>query len=108
MPRFSSFAEFWPYYLAQHGNPATRGWHYAGLALTSALLLAGWLAQTWALALAAPLAGYGLSWLGHGIAEGNRPATFRHPLWSLKGDFRMAALALTGRLGAELAKYGLG
>ncbi len=41
------------------------------------------------------------------MVEGNRPATFTHPRWSLRGDFRMAALALSGKLDAELAKHGI-
>lgn len=104
-PRFPSFAAFWPYYLAQHRNPSTRIWHFAGLALAALLLALALVTGNWIWALAAPLAGYVLSWTGHWIAEGNRPATFKHPLWSLRGDFRMAALALTGRLENELARH---
>ena len=104
-PEFSSFSAFWPHYLAQHRRAQTRAWHYAGLALALALFIVAGATASWAFAMAAPFAGYALSWLGHGIAERNMPATFRHPLWSLIGDFRMAGLALTGRLKGELAKY---
>lgn len=104
---FPSFAAFWPYYLAQHRSPSTRAWHFAGLALAALLLALAAIMQTWLWALAAPIAGYALSWTGRAIGLGNRPATFMHPLWSLRGDFRMAALALSGKLDAELAKHGL-
>ena len=36
-PRFTTFAAFWPYYLAQHADRKTRACHYAGLALAVAL-----------------------------------------------------------------------
>ncbi|MNX05901.1 hypothetical protein D3C86_355280 [compost metagenome] len=96
--RFKGFEEFWPYYLEQHRHPVSRACHLAGTTL--ALLCIGLaLTTSPAWALAAPLGGYGLAWLGHFAFEHNRPATFRHPLWSLRADFRMFRLMLTGRLG---------
>jgi hypothetical protein len=45
-----------------------------------------------------PVFGYGFAWLGHFVFEKNRPATFRHPLYSLLGDFAMFRDMLTGRI----------
>ncbi|MFA7542333.1 MAG: DUF962 domain-containing protein, partial [Lysobacterales bacterium] len=44
------------------------------------------------------LAGYGFAWIGHFVFEKNRPATFRHPLYSLIGDWVMFKDMLTGRI----------
>jgi hypothetical protein len=54
--------------------------------------------------LAVPIAGYGPAWVGHFGVERNRPATFSYFLWSLRGDARMFARMLRGRMGAELEK----
>ncbi|NKC29585.1 DUF962 domain-containing protein [Falsiroseomonas selenitidurans] len=106
-PRFPGYADFWLYYLRQHARPRTRLVHgagtLAGLALLGWAVLAG---QPW-LAAAAVLVGYGAAWASHLFIEGNRPATFGHPLWSLASDLRMAWLMLTGGLTAELRRAGV-
>jgi hypothetical protein len=96
--RFASFAEFYPYYLAEHAHPASRRLHFIGTWLV--LLTAGvaaWLREPWLLLLL-PVVGYGFAWAGHFFFEHNRPATFSHPLYSLAGDWVMWKDIMTGKV----------
>jgi hypothetical protein len=99
-----SFEEFWPHYVHAHRNPVNRALHYAGTTavLGTVATAAVTLNPLWL--LAAPVVGYGPAWVGHFVFERNKPATFRHPLWSLRGDFKMYFLALRGKMGAELER----
>lgn len=105
--RFSTFADFWPYYLREHSLPATRALHYIGTSLVVALASALVVTGNWLLLAAMPIAGYAFAWAAHFAVERNRPATFQYPLWSLAADFKMWALALMGRLGPELDRAGI-
>ena len=100
-PELKSFEEFWPYYVAQHMRPSTRACHILGTTLVLGSLAAAAFVSPWWL-LVMPVAGYAPAWIGHFGFEKNKPATFTYPLWSLRGDFRMYGLTLTGRMGPEL------
>lgn len=98
MARFSSFAQFYPYYLQEHRNRTCRRLHFFGsLGVLGCLFMAFW-QQQWGWAVAALICGYGFAWIGHFFFEKNRPATFSHPLYSLTGDWVMFADILRGRL----------
>ena len=105
--KLQKYADFWPYYLGEHGKPATRGLHYFGTSLGLALLAAAIVAGNWWLLLVALISGYLFAWIGHYFVEHNRPATFTYPFWSLISDFRMYGYWLTGRLGGELERLQL-
>lgn len=96
--RFTSFAEFYPYYLQEHSNDVCRRLHYAGSLLVLGILAFAIFTQQWLWLLALPVAGYGFAWVGHFVFEKNRPATFKHPLYSLIGDFAMYRDMLRGKV----------
>jgi hypothetical protein len=96
--QFSSFGDFYHFYLGEHRKFGTRFLHFLG---TSFFLLFLGLAISkgngW-LVCCGVMAAYGLAWFSHFFIEKNRPATFRYPFYSLAGDFRMFFELLTGRL----------
>jgi len=92
------FEHFYRFYLAEHSNRVSRRLHFVGTALVLVMVVATLATlNPWWL-LCTPIAGYGFAWAGHLFFERNRPATFRHPIYSLMGDFRMFRDMLTGRL----------
>ena len=101
MSRFTSFREFYPFYLSEHRDPTCRKLHFAGSTLVLAVIGAAILTRNPWWLLLAPLAGYGCAWVGHFAFEKNRPATFTYPAWSLAGDWVMYWQLLTGRIRFE-------
>ncbi|WGL16937.1 DUF962 domain-containing protein [Microbulbifer bruguierae] len=97
-PRFTSFKEFYPFYLGEHSNLTCRRLHFVGTALVIGLLITAVTTQKWLLLAALPVAGYGFAWVGHFFFEHNRPATFKNPLYSLWGDFVMFKDILLGKI----------
>jgi hypothetical protein len=98
-PAYSSFREFYPFYLGEHADPTCRRLHFVGSALIVVLvgLVVARVLSPWAL-LGIPVIGYGFAWVGHFFFEHNKPATFTHPFYSLLGDWVMFKDMLTGRI----------
>ena len=98
MHKYRSFAEFYPFYLSEHSARTTKRLHFLGsmlgLMCVALVLVTG---NAWWL-LIGLLIGYGLAWFAHFVFEKNRPATFRQPLYSFMGDWRMFWDILTGRI----------
>jgi hypothetical protein len=82
--KFTSFSEFYPFYLSEHSHQTSRRLHFVGTSI--------------ALVLAAFVQGYAFAWIGHFFFEHNRPATFKYPFYSFAGDLRMWADILIGKI----------
>ena len=95
---FANFHDFYRFYLSEHQHPVSRRLHFAGTTLVLIILIAAIVTGSWQLLWLLPIAGYGCAWIGHFFFEKNRPATFRHPFYSLLGDFVMFRDILRGRI----------
>jgi len=95
---FTSFADFYPFYLSEHSNRTCRRLHFIGstLALTCLVMLVA--TASWWWLLAGLVAGYGFAWVGHFGFEKNRPASFKRPLYSFMGDWAMYRDIWLGRI----------
>ena len=96
--RFTSFRDFYPFYLSEHQHRTCRRLHFVGSTLVLALLVLSLSTQMWMLLWLLPIVGYGFAWLGHFKFEHNKPATFRYPLYSFMGDWVMYKDILLGRI----------
>jgi len=96
--RFTSFSEFYPYYLSEHRNSTCRSLHYIGSSIGLGVLLFSLTSGNFQYIPMALVAGYAFAWIGHFFFEHNKPATFRYPLWSFMGDWVMLKDFLLGRI----------
>lgn len=95
---FKSFSDFYPFYLSEHSKSLTKLFHFIGTLLVSILFLLYVYTFDLVYAYLMPLCGYGLAWFSHFFIEKNNPATFKHPLYSLRADFVMFFHILIGRI----------
>jgi hypothetical protein len=95
---FASFAEFYPFYLSEHRNTVSRRLHFVGSLGVIGCLAMALATGHWLWLPVAVVCGYGFAWVGHFFFEKNRPATFRHPLYSLMGDWVMFKDICVGKI----------
>lgn len=93
-----SFKDFYPFYLSEHLDKTNRILHFIGTSLLLCVLAYALITRQYVLIWLCPLLGYGFAWVGHFIFEKNRPATFKHPFYSLMGDFVMFWQLLTRKI----------
>jgi hypothetical protein len=97
MERYKSFEDFYPYYIAEHDHKYTKLMHFIGTSISIYFLIKFILSFNFLFILYALLAGYGFAWVGHFFIEKNKPATFKYPFYSLKGDYKMYLEILQGK-----------
>lgn len=95
---FNSFSEFYPFYLHEHQNRTNKRLHFIGTTFVILVLLFVLFTQQFKYLFLCPLIGYGFAWVGHFFFELNKPATFKYPVYSLIGDFRMWFDILSGKI----------
>lgn len=93
-----TFEDFWPFYLKEHSCPKNRRLHFIGTFIIHMILLYVFATAEFKVLLLIPFVGYGFAWAGHYLLEKNRPATFKYPIWSLMGDFKMFYLMLQKKI----------
>ena len=94
---FSDFEDFFPWYLSRHSRRATRWFHFAGTHAGALCAAAGMVRRRPELVAGLPVISYSVAWFSHFVIEKNNPATFGHPLWSLRADVRMLSMMWQGR-----------
>jgi hypothetical protein len=95
---YTSFKDFYPFYLSQHANRTSRRLHVIGTSLGTTMLITAAVTMQPHLVLYALLCGYGFAWVGHFFFEKNKPATFKYPFYSLRGDYVMLKDIATGKI----------
>lgn len=86
---FTSFAQFYPFYLGEHSNRNCRRLHFVGSTLTLVCVALFLSTGRPIYLLYGLLCGYGFAWVGHFGFEKNKPASFKRPLYSFLGDWAM-------------------
>jgi hypothetical protein len=97
MERYKSFEDFYPYYISEHDHKYTKLMHFIGTSISTYFLIKFILSFNFLFILYALLSGYGFAWVGHFYIEKNKPATFKYPFYSLKGDYKMYLEILQGK-----------
>ena len=95
---FTSFRAFYPYYLGEHRDRTCRRLHFVGTSFALGFIVLAIIRGEARWLLAALASGYAFAWVGHFFFEKNRPATFKHPIYSFAGDWVMYRDMLLGRI----------
>ena len=95
--KFSSFSEFYPYYLEEHKNKTTKLFHFIGSLFFLFFLISFCIDFEIKKIAYAFLSAYGMAWFSHFFVEKNKPATFYYPIYSFMGDCLMFVEIIAGK-----------
>jgi len=96
--KYQTFAEFYPFYLAEHSNRICRRLNVIGSVLVVVTLAYAITIRSWWLLLLCPIFGYGFGWVGHAFFEKNVPTTSSYPVYSFCAYWVMIKDTFWGRL----------
>lgn len=92
---YKTFKDFYPFYLGEHANRTNKRLHIIGTSLVLIIFIYSLIFSIRTMFLM-PFVGYGFAWIGHFFFEKNKPASFKHPFYSLIGDFKMWFEVISG------------
>ena len=101
-PKFANYEEFYQFYLCEHSQPSTKLFHFVG---TFNFLVFVWiLLNVKATSTKVRILIFGMmqaapfSLLSHFFIQGNKPATFKYPIYSPVSDFVLFADTWLGKV----------
>jgi hypothetical protein len=100
----ATFEEFWPEYVRAHSNKLNRTLHVIGMSLALACIAAAIVKKRPWLLVFAPMFAYGFAWCGHFFVENNLPASFSHPLYSLRAGALLFWKTICGEMDDEVKR----
>lgn len=96
---YKDFKSFYAYYLKEHQKPGTRITHFIGTSLFFIWVFLAIANLNFWYFLYGIITAYFFAWVGHFFIEKNKPATFKYPWMSLKGDFKLYFQIWSGKEG---------
>ena len=96
--QYTSFREFYPFYLDEHQNRTCKLLHFIGTWFGLGFFITALVTGNLWWVLGGFVAGYAFAWVGHFFFEKNRPATFTYPFYSFMGDWVMWKDIMTGKV----------
>ena len=96
--KFTSFKDFYPYYLSEHKLRINKILHAIGSLIGLSFLIYVLCIGKYKLILVSFVFGYTFSWIGHFFFEKNKPAAFSNILWAKACDWIMLKDIITGKI----------